>query len=259
MFVSLIGNAIFITIVVLIAVRKLITPPSLANPQVVSVSNPVLTPQPISGERHHLSYQQWLDLLGQEAKIAAENPPGELYILLGDSISLWFPAHFLPPGNWLNQGISGETTAGLRLRLDILDQTKPKAIFLMVGINDLLQGVRPKTVLANQKQTIRYLKRVHPNTVIVVQSILPHGAETATWEGRKKLIETPNAEVRKMNQSIKEMAKSEGVVYLDLYSLFANEQGNLRIELSTDGLHLNAEGYKLWRLAMDIGKQLTID
>jgi hypothetical protein len=130
------------------------------------------------GERHYLNYQQWLDLLTLEAQRVAQENPDHLNLLLGDSISLWFPPELLPPDTvWLNQGISGETSRGLLKRLNIVDQTKPQKIFIMIGINDLLQGMKDDSVVANHLLIIRYLRKVHPQSKIIVQSILPHSGK----------------------------------------------------------------------------------
>jgi lysophospholipase L1-like esterase len=215
---------------------------------------------PELGEQHKLTYQQWVTLLGQEAKVAANTRPENLCVLLGDSISLWFPQELLPEGKiWLNQGISGETTRGLLGRLTLLDETEPKAIFIMIGINDLLKGIQDETVLANQQLIVRYLKETHPNAKIVLQSILPHSAERATWEGRDRLRNLPNRRIQAMNEQLEYLAESEGVLYLNLYPLFADEQGQLKTEFSTDGLHLNRRGYALWNTALQVFIQVKID
>ena len=39
---------------------------------------------------------------------------------------------------------------------------------------------------------------------------------------------------------------------------FADFQGNLRLELTTDGLHLSAEAYDVWRSAIDEAEYSTI-
>lgn len=205
------------------------------------------------GDAYTLNYQQWVALLAQEARVAAQNKPDNLYVLLGDSISLWFPKELLPAEKtWLNQGISGETTLGLLRRLNSLDETEPKALFVMIGINDLLKGISDDTVLANQRLIVRYLKSAHPNTTIIVQSILPHGGEDATWEGRDRLLALPNRRIQALNDQLKDMTQSENVLYLNLYPLFADEQGQLKMEFSTDGLHLNRRGYVLWNTALQV-------
>jgi lysophospholipase L1-like esterase len=212
------------------------------------------------GPRHQLNYQQWLSILTKEAQVAAEKRPEKLNILLGDSLSLWFPPELLPTDiNWLNQGISGETTPGLLKRLDLFDKTQPKTIWLMIGINDLIRGENDQTILENQRQIIQYLKKVHPEAQIVIQSILPHGDDQATWEGRAKLLAIPNDRIRLLNQQLKAIASLDGVKFLNLHPLFTDSQGNLRYELSTDGLHLNPQGYLVWRSALQVYAQMELE
>lgn len=201
------------------------------------------------GERQYLSYQQWVELLRQEA-IAAQAAP-RLTVLLGDSISLWFPPHLMPgQRTWLNQAISGERSDGLYQRLPFLDDAPIETVFLMVGINDLLGGVPEDQLVQNIEETVQYLRRYHPEAEIVVQSILPHGAGQATWEGRDRLLALPNGRIQSVNTSLAKIAAEAGVDYLDLYPLFANGEGALRADLSTDGLHLSERGYLVWRTAI---------
>lgn len=211
---------------------------------------------PELGPRHQLSYQQWVDILKQEAQVAAQQRPPKLSILVGDSLSLWFPGELLPKDrNWLNQAISGETSNGLLKRLNLFDQTQPETIFVMIGINDLIRGVDDQVILENHRQMMSYLRQSHPQAKIFVQSILPHGGATATWEGKNKLLAIPNSRIQQLNQQLQSIAVKERVQYLDLYSLFVDQQGNIRQELTTDGLHLNPAGYLVWRTALQIYQQ----
>jgi lysophospholipase L1-like esterase len=204
--------------------------------------------------RHHLNYQQWQDLLAQEAEVAAAQKPDRLSVLAGDSISLWFPTELLPPKrSWLNQGISGEKSQGLLKRLNLLDKTEPEAIFIMIGINDLLHGTPDESILDSQREIVRYLQTAHPHSQIIIQSILPHAAqEEATWEGRERFADLPNSRIKALNRALETIAREQGVYFLDLYPVFANSQDNLRMDLSTDGLHLNARGYETWSIALQV-------
>jgi len=223
----------------------------------VAAKSAAIAPQ--LGPRHQLNYQQWLDILTKEAKITSEKPPENLNILLGDSLSLWFPTELLPPDiNWLNQGISGETSTGLLKRLDLFDKTQPKTIWLMIGINDLIRAENDQTILENHRQIIKYLKKVHPQAQIIVQSILPHGDDQATWEGRAKLLAIPNDRIRQLNQQLQAIASQKNVKFLNLHPLFTDPQGNLRYELTTDGLHLNPQGYLVWRSALQVYTQIEL-
>ncbi|NEQ32987.1 MAG: hypothetical protein F6K04_18640 [Leptolyngbya sp. SIO4C5] len=209
------------------------------------------------GARQQLNYQQWVSLLAQEADAIAVQEPDNLAVLLGDSISLWFPAELLPAEQtWLNQGISGDTTAGLLERAELLDRTRPQVILVMIGINDLIWGKQDAEILNNYRQLVEYLSWAHPRTQIIVQSILPHSAEQSTWQGRDRLLVLPNSRIRDLNQSLEEIAIDSGVEYLNLYPLFADTEGRLRSDLTTDGLHLNDQGYLVWRTAIALYQDL---
>lgn len=256
--ISLLANGLLLLAVILLLWRQRGWTDFLGNNRVnPSAETATFTPQ--LGPRHQLNYQQWLGILDQEAKAVVQKPPQNLTVLAGDSLSLWFPSELLPTNNhWLNQGVSGESSAGLLKRLKLLDKTQPKAIFVMIGINDLIRGTKAQTILKNQRQIMRYLRKTHPKATIVVQSILPHAGKDATWEGKKKLLKIPNSRIRTLNQQLQAIATKEGVKYLDLYSLFADQQGNMRLELTTDGLHLSSQGYLVWGSALQLYSQIKI-
>ncbi|PSB31891.1 SGNH/GDSL hydrolase family protein [Stenomitos frigidus] len=221
-------------------------------------------------QRRQLTYEQWVTLLRQEAKVAAESHPKQLMVLAGDSLSLWFPPELLPPEKvWLNQGISGETSIGLLRRLQLFDQTQPKTVFVMIGINDLIRGRSAETLLANYREIVLHLKVAHPQARIVVQSILPHAgsrlprsqpsphdhaapkeSQAVPWLPHLGLVS--NGYIRQLNQALAAMAKAEGVDYLDLHPYFADAKGDLSTTLSTDGLHLSAKGYQVWRSQLQV-------
>jgi len=260
---SLAANAILLLLLVYIGQRRP-PQPQIAQARLASTSTQLLAKTPIptqpGSDRQGLSYQQWVELLAQEASAAAHNRPDNLMILMGDSITLWFTQDVLPPGpTWLNQGISGEKTLGLLRRLRLIDQTQPQAIFVMIGINDILWDVGDETILANTRLIVENLRQTHPQSRIVVQSILPHAGEKATWEGRDRLLQISNGRIRRLNQDLAALAHREGAIFLNLYPLFANEQGQLKMDLSTDGLHLNRDGYRVWSTALQLFIGLELD
>ncbi|NEO84500.1 MAG: lysophospholipase [Spirulina sp. SIO3F2] len=213
------------------------------------------------GQPRSLTYEQWVDLLAQEARVAAVARPERLKILLGDSLSLWFEQQNLPEDwAWLNQGISGEKTLGLLRRLAAVADTEPETIFIMIGINDLLWEVRDETVLANYQLIVQQLQRQHPQAEIVIQSILPHGADRATWEGKAKFATVSNQRIQRLNVRLAAIAQQDDQVhYLDLYALFSDDRGNLKMSFSTDGLHLNAQGYQVWATAIQLFTQIELE
>lgn len=211
-----------------------------------------ITPfDPDLGIRHSLDYEQWVALLAAEAEAAVAIDAPRQNILLGDSLTLWFPGGMLPGRKtWINQAISGENSGGLRKRLHLLDNTSPEAVFIMVGINDLIWGGSKADLVYNVRRMIDYLRQTHPEARVVVQSVLPHGGETATWEGRDRLATIPPDVIREVNDQLQLVTVETEVDFLNLYPLFVNGDGYLRPDLSTDGLHLNENGYLVWRTAL---------
>ncbi len=195
-----------------------------------------------SGNKQQLTYEDWKSLLAMEAKaIAKGQGVNHLSILVGDSLSMWFPKEKLPSGKlWLNQGISGDTSSGIFKRLSAFAATKPDVIYIMAGINDLRKGATDEAILSNHYRIIKRLQQNHPDSLIYVQSILP-----------TRMSSISNSRIRRLNHQLALIAKREGVKYLNLYDWFADFQGNLRDELTTDGLHLSEEGYKVWHLAIE--------
>lgn len=214
-------------------------------------------PPPAGGKK--LSYRQWVDVLAKDAAVMAVQKPAHLTVLLGDSLSLWFPGELMPGRRvWINQSISGERTQGLLKRLDLLKDNDVEAVFLMIGINDLIWGEPDDEIIANYKKIVARLKKDHPQTQIVVQSILPHGGEGSTWESRDKLLALESDRIVKMNSALQQIAADNNAYYLDLYPIFVTGDGELRSDLTTDGLHLNRQGYLVWRSAIALYAQLKL-
>ncbi len=187
------------------------------------------------------THEQWIRLLEQEAKaIAKGQGSNRLGILVGDSLSMWFPSERLPGGQlWLNQGISGENSSQVLNRLSAFSQTRPDTIYVMAGTNDLRQGASDRVILDNLRQIVSRLRVNHPQAQVVVESILPM---------RSNAI--PNERIRNLNQQIAVIARQEGAGYLNLNSLFADTQGQMRQDFTTDGIHLTRYGYEVWQDAL---------
>ncbi|MCU0566025.1 MAG: GDSL-type esterase/lipase family protein [Oculatellaceae cyanobacterium Prado106] len=186
------------------------------------------------------THEQWKKLLEREATMmAAGQGNNRLTVIVGDSHALWFPLEQLSRDRfWLNQGISGDSTAGVLERINTFAQTRPDTIHVMVGINDLRQGKTDPEILVNVQKIMVQLRRNHPTAQVFVHSILP-----------TRLPAIPSNRIRWLNYNIASLAKQEGVNFLNLQPAFADANGNLRRTLTTDGIHLNARGYQVWQTA----------
>lgn len=183
------------------------------------------------------TYEQWVALLQREATSMAKGQGrNRLTVMLGDSISQWFPTEQLSSDRfYLNQGISGDTTAGVLNRLAALDQVRPDRIYVMVGVNDLKNSKTDEEILANLKKIMERLQQAHPQAQVIINSVLP-----TRW------ATIPGDRTTALNTKIAQLSQQEGVGYLALDDYFMDNEGTLSHELTTDGLHLSAKGYVVW-------------
>ena len=162
-------------------------------------------------------------------------------VFLGNSIT-WGGKDWskrLKHPNIRNRGIGGDVTDGVLARIDEITYFKPKAVFLLIGINDLWNNNNPNKpsveyIANNIIQIAQVINAETPKTKIYVQTVLP--IEKEQYKNN----------ILKVNEIIKANEKENPYQIVDLYSIFVNENGLIRKELSTDGIHLNEKGYDAW-------------
>ncbi|HLO37212.1 MAG TPA: family 20 glycosylhydrolase, partial [Lacibacter sp.] len=142
-----------------------------------------------------------------------------------------------------NQGISGDVTAGVLHRLDVVTNRKPAKIFLLIGTNDLARGLTVDSVVKNMLLLADYVKQQSPKTKLYVQSVLPVNDVYGKFAGHTKNGE----KIKAANEFLKSNATAHNYQYIDLHSAFVDENGKLKKELSNDGLHLMGNAYLLWK------------
>lgn len=166
-------------------------------------------------------------------------------IMLGDSITDEGEWAELLGLNVKNRGISGDTTERILHRLNTILESKPKQIFLMIGINDLINdGKSVAATLEQYKNILRELKEKTPNTKVFVQSVLP-------VNNKVYLYWQDNNNVLKINSGLKNLAKEFNYEYIDIFSLFLDSENQLDAQYTLDGLHLNGQAYLVWKAVIE--------
>ncbi|MEQ7801150.1 GDSL-type esterase/lipase family protein [Pedobacter sp. ASV1-7] len=164
-------------------------------------------------------------------------------VFLGNSITeggKW--QELIPKKNVVNRGISGDVTFGVIARMDEVLASKPERIFILIGINDMKRGTPPRVILNNYKRIIAKIKEASPTTKVYVQSILPINKRMLPVSYEK----LSNANILEFNLKLKGFCEAQGLNYVNLHEVFAGADGELKKELSIDGLHLRSAAYILW-------------
>lgn len=146
-----------------------------------------------------------------------------------------------------NRGISADRSDWLLERIDTIIAGHPKKLFLMIGTNDLAGGVAPRQVAENVSKLIDRFQTESRWTKIFVQSILPvNGRSFRNFPDHYAHA----AEIVETNRLLEELCAEKGVVYLDVYSVLVDANGDLNAAYTNDGLHLLGEGYLVWKDAI---------
>ena len=164
-------------------------------------------------------------------------------VFLGDSLTdscEW--QEFFRGVSIKNRGISGDTTNGILNRLNEVVQSQPQKVFIMIGINDINQGRTVDGIFNNYQIILKSFKEKTPQTEVFVQSLLPVN---------NHLFPNPttNNRVIELNTKIKKLAQELSFQYIDLFPAFLGKDRDdgLNHYYTTDGLHLNGQGYLVWK------------
>ena len=124
--------------------------------------------------------------------------------------------------------------------MDALAKDSFNKVYIMLGINET--GWQSSSLFIKKYgEIIDSIKKINPNAIIYVESILPVSEEVSLKHDYIKM-----SKINEYNDLLKEMAKEKDVYYLDISSSVANEQGYLLDDAATDGIHLNKNYCDKW-------------
>ena len=116
-------------------------------------------------------------------------------------------------------------------------------VYLSLGVNEL-GYYDDQGFYDNYCKAIDDIRRIQPHAVIYIQNLIPLNEEVIAQTTKRSYL--TNKHLRVYNDLIKKAAQEKQVVYLDLYSEFVNENGELPAEASKDGVHLRSDWCKQW-------------
>ena len=164
-------------------------------------------------------------------------------IFLGNSLTQGGRWHeYFPNQRTANRGIVGDNTEGILARLDEIIAVNPKKLFVLSGTNDVSQDLDNEYIVNNMREIIRRVREGSPETEIFWQSVLPINNDF----GRFQRMIGREEQMIDLNRRIRQMTAEEGIEFIYLFPLFTDDEGKLRANLTTDGIHINAAGYEIW-------------
>lgn len=158
-------------------------------------------------------------------------------VILGDSLVAYLNHRLYHLNDWVNMGIAGDTTVGVLNRLDAVIRLKPRKVILSIGSNNLV--LTDLTIDESIDQILEIVSTLQEFSDVYVLSITPVNSKTKLAK-ELYIAGRTNDDVNQMNQKLKLKLKNH---YIDIASALKDQDGLLREELTTDGIHLNHEGY----------------
>ena len=163
-------------------------------------------------------------------------------VMLGDSLTEAAPWTELTGClHLVNRGIGGDTSRGVLARLNEVIALRPRAVFLMVGVNDISRNIGKAESADNLRAILDRLDRAG------IRSFASYVLPVAASYPKKQV----NRSIGALNEAFaKVFGEHPGIEVIDIRPLLRGSDGYLREDLSYDGLHLDAKGYALWRDAI---------
>ncbi|MGD1017994.1 MAG: GDSL-type esterase/lipase family protein [Verrucomicrobiia bacterium] len=164
-----------------------------------------------------------------------------LHILAGDS--------HIEMGDWYelfdgscavrNCGLSGATIQDVTVLVSAVPDRNPESVVLMCGINNLGRHDSVQTCASDYEKLLVTTRSALKPQKIIVLSVMPVRQSPVDINSRKL-----NDEVLALNERLRELCRLHNAVFVNVSAAVMNASGGLSDELTSDGLHLNQEGYR---------------
>lgn len=124
--------------------------------------------------------------------------------------------------------------------MDALKETSFSKAYIMLGINET-GWVYNDLFIRKYSEIIDEIRKINPNCIIYVQSILPVSKKVSDEHDYIK-----NSKINEYNSLLEQMSQDKNVYYLNVQEAIINEEGVLPEDAATDGIHLNKTYCQKW-------------
>lgn len=161
-------------------------------------------------------------------------------VFVGTSMTADFPLQEMFKNPAIkNRGIALTRTADVLKRIDEATESKPKKIFLEIGINDIGTGIPEDSIISNYIKILTTIKEQSPSSAIYVQSLFPSSDKTKT------------VAIESCNKKLEDYCKKNNIRFINLYQAFFKD-GGIDTGMTFDGLQFNGKGYTMWKQLIEL-------
>ncbi|MBO4886933.1 MAG: lysophospholipase [Firmicutes bacterium] len=149
-----------------------------------------------------------------------------------------------------NRGIGGTTTDDFLREIDtVLFDLEPSKVFINIGTNDINEQSDGEYwqdhLLKNYEEILRQMKVRLPGTMVYMMAYYPVNPTDQGPDWAKNMFKTrTNEALNDTNSKLRKLAKKYGYSFIDVNDGLKDENGQLRAEITIEGLHMYAGGYE---------------
>ena len=177
-------------------------------------------------------------------------------LFVGSSLMEHFPINEILVNRGLdlaiyNRGISGYTIPELleSMNEQIFD-LEPSVIFINIGTNDISRPEETKEDLyRDYKEVLRQIKQKLPLALVYMMAYYPVNPalakEIQAWPEAAEAARLRKERLPGANDVVKKLAAEYCYEYIDVNEGLYDDAGELKRELSTDGIHMWPEAYEI--------------
>ena len=143
-----------------------------------------------------------------------------------------------------NLGVNGFTTADLiRDELPALPGLAPEIATVLIGVNDVVQGVPLATYRSNAAEILDVLAAAMPTDRIVVIAVPDYTVTPAGGDYGDPEIQ--RAAIVDVNKAMAKLAAEQDMAFVDIFDVSRGAATD-RSLVADDGLHPSGVQYRLW-------------
>ena len=199
--------------------------------------------------KHQLELQKKYHIMNEYAK------KNEV-VFVGSSLMEHFPLNELAQSSGMytvmyNRGISGYKVNDIwNAREECIFELQPRKVFINIGTNDIGDHSYVQDKLVEEyRNLLNEIKKRLPEASIYVMAYYPVNAKDdfgLPEEIHKSQFKTrTNDAISKANDAIEKMAGELHLPFINVNNGLVDGEGNLKKELSTDGIHMFPNGYNI--------------
>lgn len=161
------------------------------------------------------------------------------YVFLGDSITEYYDIKkYYGDIYFVNSGKGFDRTQNILDNMyERVYKYNPSKVILLIGINNLLYENNDEKIVEDIDKIASQIRENFQYCDIYIESIYPMNKK---WENYVEL-----QDIKNVNKKIKKLCKKNNYIYVDVFTSLLNEEEQLNLEYTDDGLHPNEKGYEI--------------